>query len=295
MMRTGTRLSVTDPRGSSYTLYQCYDGLNRIVRKQTTSGCTGATLALYVYDAGTNGKGLLTEEIFTSNGVSGSYYYYHDARGQTTESTTTISGTPSNVVYSTNDAGMPVKLTYPDGDTLTAAYTPEGWPSSMTETLGTTTNTLVGGLTYTGAGGADGHPTSATIANSTVNASLTYDLLGRTTETKLTQVTSGTTIFDQSRTYDNIGNVIGVGTTIPAGTDTQTFCYDEQNRLTWAGATGTPPEQLQRILDTGESDGGGVHEQLQLRRAQSHHQRLQLCQHASGCGDEHDRRLQRGI
>ena len=30
-------------------------------------------------------------------------------------------------------------------------------------------------------------------------------------------------------------------TTLPGGTDNQAFCYDEQNRLTWAGSTGTPP------------------------------------------------------
>src|SRR5262249_23162459 len=27
---------------------------------------------------------------------------------------------------------------------------------------------------------------------------------------------------------------------LPTGTDNQAFCYDEQNRLTWAGSTGTP-------------------------------------------------------
>jgi hypothetical protein len=33
-----------------------------------------------------------------------------------------------------------------------------------------------------------------------------------------------------------------LSTTLPAGTDTQAFCYDEQNRLTWASAaTEAPP------------------------------------------------------
>ncbi len=31
-----------------------------------------------------------------------------------------------------------------------------------------------------------------------------------------------------------------VATTLSAGTDNQAFCYDEQNRLVWAGSTGTP-------------------------------------------------------
>ncbi|HUY79062.1 MAG TPA: RHS repeat-associated core domain-containing protein [Ktedonobacterales bacterium] len=41
--------------------------------------------------------------------------------------------------------------------------------------------------------------------------------------------------------YDAASNVIGVTTTLTTGTDTQAFCYDALNRLTWAGATGTPP------------------------------------------------------
>ena len=39
-----------------------------------------------------------------------------------------------------------------------------------------------------------------------------------------------------------MGNVTSVQTTLTTGTDNQAFCYDEQNRLTWASAaTGTPP------------------------------------------------------
>jgi len=38
-----------------------------------------------------------------------------------------------------------------------------------------------------------------------------------------------------------VGNVATGATTLAAGTDSQQFCYDEQNRLTWAGSTGTPP------------------------------------------------------
>ena len=36
-----------------------------------------------------------------------------------------------------------------------------------------------------------------------------------------------------------MGNVLMVNTTLAAGTDNQAFCYDEQNRLTWAGACST--------------------------------------------------------
>jgi len=43
------------------------------------------------------------------------------------------------------------------------------------------------------------------------------------------------------RQYDGVGNVISVTTTLQAGTDNQHFCYDEQNRLSWAWSNGNSP------------------------------------------------------
>jgi YD repeat-containing protein len=54
-------------------------------------------------------------------------------------------------------------------------------------------------------------------------------------------------IFDESRTYDAASNITGVTTTIEnltggtSSTETQNFCYDEQNELIWASNTQTPP------------------------------------------------------
>ena len=56
----------------------------------------------------------------------------------------------------------------------------------------------------------------------------------------LTNVSLGTTLFSSSRGYDAVGNVTSVNTTLASGTDNQKFCYDDLNRLVWAGATGTP-------------------------------------------------------
>ncbi len=47
--------------------------------------------------------------------------------------------------------------------------------------------------------------------------------------------------LEETRGYDSVGNVTSANTTLPAGTNNQAFCYDELNRLTWAGSTGTPP------------------------------------------------------
>jgi RHS repeat-associated protein len=60
---------------------------------------------------------------------------------------------------------------------------------------------------------------------------------------------SSGTILSQNRSYDNASNVISLSTTQAAvpgqsgsgGSETQNFCYDEQNRLVWAGNSGTQP------------------------------------------------------
>ena len=83
--------------------------------------------------------------------------------------------------------------------------------------------------------------TSGTIGfgrGTTYSFSATYDALARATDIKYT---NGATLFDQSRAFDAAGNVTTANTTLPAGTDNQAFCYDEQDRLTWAGSAGTPP------------------------------------------------------
>jgi RHS repeat-associated protein len=54
-------------------------------------------------------------------------------------------------------------------------------------------------------------------------------------------------VFDESRSYDEASNITGVTTSIEklkntgSNTETQNFCYDEQNRLIWASNTATPP------------------------------------------------------
>src|SRR5579875_1708278 len=67
-----------------------------------------------------------------------------------------------------------------------------------------------------------------------------YGSLARQTNESISRISDGSTLYSLSRTFDNVGNVASVNTTLPAGTDNQVFCYNEQNRLIWAGSTGTP-------------------------------------------------------
>ncbi len=69
------------------------------------------------------------------------------------------------------------------------------------------------------------------------------------TATWLSGSGSSGTILSQSKTYDSASNVTSLSTTLAAvpgaggsgGSETQNFCYNEQNRLVWAGNSGTQP------------------------------------------------------
>jgi RHS repeat-associated protein len=193
---------------------------------------------------GNDGIGHLTSEAFASGpsqSITGSYAYTYDARGQQTGWAMTINSTTYPFTMGYNDAGQQTSLTYPDGDTLTTSYSAQDWLAGATEKLGSTTTTLLNSIGYSGEAGAAHLMTSGSVGNSTYTWALSYDTLNRLDETKVTA--SSTTLFDQTRSFDAVGNVWNTLTTLPAGTDTQAFCYDDLNRLTWAGASGTPPCQ----------------------------------------------------
>jgi len=69
------------------------------------------------------------------------------------------------------------------------------------------------------------------------------------TATWLSGSGSSGTILSQSRSYDPASNVTSLSTTLAAvpgvsgsgGSETQNYCYNEQNRLVWAGNGGTQP------------------------------------------------------
>jgi RHS repeat-associated protein len=63
----------------------------------------------------------------------------------------------------------------------------------------------------------------------------------RLTGATVTRVSDSATMFASTPSYDAVNNVVSVATTLPGGTDNQGFCYDEQDRLTWAGTSGNMP------------------------------------------------------
>jgi YD repeat-containing protein len=152
-----------------------------------------------------------------------------------------VTSYPMQTAY--NDAGLPTSLTYSDNEVASYGYdSASGWLASLSTTpSGGSATTLLSNIGYSDTGGAQGRPDSADVAGrGTYSYSASYDADVRLSGLSLTNVGSGTVLFRSLRGYDAAGNVTAVDTTLADGTDNQAFCYDEQNRLTWAGSSGTP-------------------------------------------------------
>jgi RHS repeat-associated protein len=242
---SGNLVQSVDARGAAGTVFIGYDGLNRPLWHNTVNSPTGAYYT-YSYDGsagGSAGVGRLTGETFSGgagSSLSGGYTFAYDARGRQVGQTLTVGGTayPTGATY--DDAGNVLTQRYPDGEVVSTTHTPQGWLSAVSTQQGSTTTTLLSGAAYTGPGGALGDVTGASLDGGVYQSGASYDLLGRATDVRVAG-SSGAVIFDQARTFDGVGNVTTVSTTLPGGTDNQAFCYDEQNRLTWAGSAGTAP------------------------------------------------------
>ncbi|GCE13576.1 RHS repeat-associated core domain-containing protein [Tengunoibacter tsumagoiensis] len=241
---SGNQIQTVDARGSSGTVYAGYDGLNRLLWRNTTNSSTGAEVS-YSYDSTANGNygvGRKTSESFTGpNGLTGSYSYTYDQRGQQIGMTTTVNGNSYSVQKSYNDAGHPISQTYPTGEVVQTNMSAQGWLNQVTTTLGGTTTTLAGAISYTGPGGAASNITGMLLGNGIYTYAASYDPVRRLASASITRSSDSTLLYKTQPTYDAVSNVTTVATTLTAGTDNQQFCYDEQNRLTWAGASGTPP------------------------------------------------------
>lgn len=240
----GNLTKSVDPRGASGTVYIGYDGLDRPLWRNTSNSSVSA-YATYSYDNTANGNqgiGHLTGETFNQGSagtLSGSYSYTYDNRGQDTGWTLNANGTNFNLKFGYNDAGQQTSLTYSDGEVLTYGFNSAAWlTSAVTTPSGGSSINLMTGITYSGAGGAASLPTAATMANGTYSYSANYDNDLRLSSMSI--ATGGTTLFGTTRSYDAAGNTTSAATQLAAGSDNQVFCYDEQDRLTWAGSVGTP-------------------------------------------------------
>lgn len=164
-----------------------------------------------------------------------------------TVAATTPTLTPPNAVLpyaiskTYDDAANTLTQTYPNGEIITSAFDGSGWLNGVSRTVGGTTTMLGSSFSYTGAAGASGTITGMQVGNNAFTYSATFDNAQRLSANTLRRVSDNALLYSTQPTFDAVGNVTSVATTLPAGTDNQAFCYDEQDRLTWAGSTGTAP------------------------------------------------------
>ncbi len=265
----GNVLSQTDPRNVS--TYTNYDVLDRPLCHGTAANqvnpCQSGAYATYFYDSYDNSSnpgvafpsgctapggtsvsvGEKVAETFSSVAGNGWRCYGYDVRGQTVASGLSVTAdgqtTTQNVSMSYNDLGKMTSLTYPDGEIVASNYDSNGYFRGMSNSNGA----IVSAVQYTNAGQLAGMTLGGMIfqgaPTTSVQTNFGYDEIQRPLSTSA--AINGNPIFNQSRIYDNVGNVIGLDTTLPtmsggSQTDNQSFCYDALNRLVWAGNSGTP-------------------------------------------------------
>ena len=214
-------------------------------------------------------KGQLTKSVALtifpdSSSATVTETYEHDIRGQLIAEQMQIGNLPSGWNVTTALPTYQAQNTYNDANQLTETQTSaNGVTGYTTYTLYNSTNGWLTGIGKTSGTtnlatysyGVHAEVTDINFKTSSNSALLddnfTHDknlrLNGDTANWQSGSGSSGN-IFTQTLTFDAVSNLTNLVTTQAAvpgvtnsgGSETQVFCYDEQNRLVWAGNTGTP-------------------------------------------------------
>lgn len=234
-----------------------YDSYNNTSNPSLTfpSSCT-APGGSYASDP----IGHVTAEVFGGGSTgSGWYCYGYDQRGETDQQSLSVTTPDKQTLTQTmnmsyDDGGELSTLVYPNGQALTTQYDANGRAQSVyfgTSSTPDPVNFLVGQVNYTPWGqlagmamGGSG-PKASPPTNTLFSTALGYDVIQRPLSISATMSGQTQAFFSQARTYDAIGNVTQLLTTIPTsggGTknDNQSYCYDDLSRLVWNGNNGTP-------------------------------------------------------
>jgi RHS repeat-associated protein len=190
----GNMITKTDPMKNTITY--AYDSLNRLINVTYPDN----SFVHYAYD---NDGNVLS--IINSNS---SIFYTYDARDRVTNSTEVINGTAYTVLYNQYDKdGNILSMIYPDGNYLNFTYDSENRLTSLGDsaTFTYTKNDKISTITY---------------GNGLVTT-YTYDSLDRIKS--IVSTSGSSTLLSLHYTYDNVGNVISIGT--------EKYTYDSLNRL----------------------------------------------------------------
>ncbi|MGH9958487.1 MAG: hypothetical protein ACREBC_15365, partial [Pyrinomonadaceae bacterium] len=221
----------TNPNGSfvSFT----YDGLNRVATKTLSTG--GAWT--YSYDSGvTNSKGRLVSVV--KQGSSEGYYYDgYDTAGRLNASRQITDGQVYSMSYGYDLAGNLTRQQYPSGRVITTSFDNAGRVSQVSgQKTGEAAKTYASSLSYTAAGAVSGMRLGNNLWEHTIfNSRLQPTRIGLGS----TSSSISTVAFDYSYgTTTNNGNVATQTIRIGGTTISQSYSYDQVNRLASATESG---------------------------------------------------------
>jgi RHS repeat-associated protein len=225
----GNLTQQTDAKGQVIAFV--YDNLNRLTEKKQGS----TVLAVYGYDAGSNGKGRRTS-MTAYVGETNSASWTYDARGRVTNEYRTVAGSSYRFHFTYTQGDLPLTIRYPAGpgnqlgETVTTHYY---WPTGQPRRL-VGDSVYVDETTYR----EFGAPSQVNLGSNIVNI-YGYDAAMRTNHIRYH--VGGSNRFRLGLNYDKVGNVMSVQDYTPPGggsTQWQYFTYDSLNRLTSAYTTG---------------------------------------------------------
>ncbi len=221
----GNLLSQTDAKGQIITF--TYDALNRVKLKHYQTG----TDVSYTYDVKPDASTTITYPVgrrSTMTDASGSTKYFYDIMGRSSTMTKTVDGTPYTTVASYDNGGRLASLRYPDTDVINYFYD-AGGNLKLVSGASTTTNYA----TYSNYN-ALGQPGNIAYGNG-VNTTYTYNASNNRLTSLVTNGPNSTALLNLSYGYDYVGNITGITDGLNAARS-QTFGYDELNRLTHANS-----------------------------------------------------------
>lgn len=263
----GALVSQTDARGC--TISFAYDVLNRLTGKTYAGGppeCGGTPVVSYHYDDYTAAffSGF-SPPAGTFNGYrtgmedgTGHAIWTYSARGQLLSETKTLFGYSAPFVtgFSYNAGGMPVSMTYPDGELVSFEYHAQGAIDRVTSSEHLVP--YVDGSDYDAAG----RMTRQELGGQAM--ALQYNYYDWTTpngQGRLKEILAGTaasvpataSLVDLTYTYDAAGNVNTILDLNNSGQQ-QCFNYDSLNRLTTASTHNDPGQGCTTQLGGGNYD-----------------------------------------
>jgi RHS repeat-associated protein len=238
-----------------------YDDLNRLVSKTyvVVGGCVLTDAVTYSYDEGSNGIGRRTGMADGSGSTSWSY----DSRGRMISETKVIEGGGTYLTeWGYDSADRLTWMRYPGGpggepgETVFSTYNAQGLFDGLVSNLG---EVFVEGTLYDAESRVTGRDFSAGAFQSTFDYWAWTADPGRGRLHTLLSASPTDDLQDLTYGYDVVGNIRTIDDANAAGgTQTQTFTYDELNRIKTAGASGgTDPgysEAYEYRSDTGAID-----------------------------------------